>query len=87
MDMNQCVEHALVISLTRKKENKEKYTQRDACKTQLAQKLKAVTGISAHDPFIAVRSHIKNCTVVVAHAKMAEKGLGHSITGVQGKKV
>ena len=69
------------------KENKKKYTDRDASKTTLARKLQDVTGVSARDLVIAVRLHIINCPVTAAHAKMAEDIFGPSIVGVRGKTV
>ena len=82
--MKQRAELALVTTV---KDNKKKYTIRDVSKETLARKLQDVTGVSARDLVIAVRSHIKNCPVTAAHAKMAEDIFGPSIAGVRGKTV
>ena len=53
----------------------------------MARKLHDVTGVLACDLLIAVQSHITNCQVIAAHAKMNEEIFGPSITGVRGKTV
>ena len=73
--------------VTTVKENKKKYTDRYISKARLARKLQDVTGVSARDLVIAIRSHIINCQVTVAHAKVAKDIFGPSISGVQGKTV
>ena len=75
-------QRAELTMVTTVKDNKKKYTARDVSKATLAQKLQDVTGVSARDLVIAVRSHIKNFPVTAAHTKMAEDIFGPSIAGL-----
>ena len=59
--------------VTTVKVNKEKHTTRDVGKAKLARKLQDVTGVSTRNLVIAVRSHIKNCPVTAADAKLVEQ--------------
>ena len=79
MDMNMKIEHALVTKL---KENKHKYTTRDVGKSTVTRKLKNVIGSSAKDLVISVCSHIKNCPVTAADAKLSENIYGPNIVGI-----
>ena len=69
------------------KDNKAKYTTRDVAKATAARKLQNVIGCTARDLVIAVRSHIKNCPLTAADAKLGEQIYGPSIAGVRGKTV
>ena len=53
----------------------------------MARKLQNLIESSAQDLVISVRSHIKNCPVTEADAKLAEKIYGPNIAGVRGKTV
>ena len=77
-------EHTLVTAV---KENKEKYTTRDVGKATVARKIQNLIGSSARYLVLSVRSHIKNCPVTAADAKLAEKIYGPNIAGVRGKTV
>ena len=48
----------------------------------MARKLQNVIGSSARDLVISVCSHIKNCPVTAADAKLAENIYGPNIVGV-----
>ena len=67
IDMKQRAELAMVTTV---KDNKKNYTLRDVGKATKARKLQDVTGVSAQDLVIAVRSHIKNCPVTVAQFQL-----------------
>ena len=53
----------------------------------MARKLHNVIGSSTRDLVISVSYHIKNCPVIAADAKLADKIYGPNIAGVRGKTV
>ena len=84
MDMNMKIKRALVTKL---KENKHKYTTRDVGKSTVTRKLQNLIGSSTQDLMISVCSHVKNCPVTSADAKLEENIYDLNTAGVQGKTV